>query len=73
MFTKEKKKQKQYKPRASTENFPAGGGGGGGNGKNKTEKINSIIKHPSTLSVSCLKIQEMGHGPSLLLCRRPFI
>jgi len=30
--------------------------------KNKTK--NSTIKSPSTLSVSCMKIQE-GHGPSL--------
>jgi len=43
-------------PRASEEKFPEGGG----NGKNKKTK-NCTIKPPSTLSVSCMKIQG-GHG-----------
>jgi len=55
-------------PRASVENFS------GGESQRKKRPKNSIIyKPPSTLSVSCMKIQR-DHGPPLPpRCLRPWL
>jgi len=49
-------------PKASTEKFSGGRGA-----TEKTRRKNSIIKPPSTLSASCIKIQEGAHGLSVWL------
>jgi len=49
------------KTRASAKKFPGGGGGA----TEKTKPKNRTIKLPSTLSISCMKIQ--GRRPWLIL------